>query len=112
MVNKPALYDVNKLVVAAWISRKNEEAWVNQIADGVEDDSFHHFSVEKLKPHPDAVNDGCSRMKIEMIANRIAFKAVDVKNRLDVFDGDLFDFFRIDTAYSKYFRRSLRSATE
>ena len=68
MVYQPAFYHVHEFVVASRVRRQNKEAWIDKIADRVEDDPFHHFAIEKLESHPDAVHDGGPRMKVQMIA--------------------------------------------
>lgn len=112
MVHKPTFYHVNKLVVAARISRKHKESWIDKIANRIEDDSFHYLAVEKLEPHPDAVDDGCARMEVQVIADRVAIKAVHVKNSLDVLGRNLFNLIRIESANPEDFRSRLWRTAE
>jgi hypothetical protein len=112
VVDEPAFEHVYQLVVAAWISRQYEESRIDEIANRVQNDSFHYFAVEELKPHPDSVNDWRTRVKIQMITRRIAIKAIDIENSLDVFDGNVFDLVGIEPANAKAFRSVLGSVAE
>lgn len=112
MVDEPAFYYINKLVVAAWVSGQDEETRVNQVANRVVNDPFHNFAVAKLKPHPDSVNDGCARMEVEMVANRVPFKAVYIENGLDVADRNFLDEVGIEAANSKGLESFLGSSAQ
>ncbi len=107
MVHQPALYHIDKLVVAARVGRQHEESRINQIANGVIDDAFHDLTVEELEPHPNAVDDRCAGMKVEMIANRVSVEAVYVKDGFNVLDRDFFNDTRIEMANPKGFGRAV-----
>jgi hypothetical protein len=98
MVNEPALHHINELVVAVGVGLQKEEPRVNQIADGVEDDSLHDFAIEELETHPYAMDDGRPGMKIQMLVIRVPLEAVYIEDGLDVLDGDLLDNMGFETA--------------
>jgi len=83
MVGQAAFAHVDQFVVAVRIGGKEKESRVDQIAEGVKDDALHNFAIEKLQPHPDAMDDGRAGMKVEFLMIRVAFKAVDVEDSLD-----------------------------
>ena len=68
VVYEPAFYYVDELVVAARVSGEHEETRINQIANGVIDDSFHNFAVAELEAHPDSMDDGGAGVEVEVIA--------------------------------------------
>jgi len=86
VVDQPAFYHIDQLVVAARVSRQNKEPRVDEIANRVIDDTLHNLSIAELETHPDSVDNGCTGMEIEMIANRVPIKAVYVENRLHILD--------------------------
>ena len=85
MVGEPVLAHIHKPVIAVRIGRQQEEAWIDEIPNGVVDDSLHHFAIEKLQPHPDSMNDWRASMKIQMLVVRVSIKAVNIENSLDLF---------------------------
>ena len=88
MVFEPTLHDIDELIVAFRVRGHEEEAGVNQEPQCVVDDSFHDFAVEKFDTHPDAVNDGRWRVKLEGIVIAVSFTVVDVEDGLGVGSGD------------------------
>jgi hypothetical protein len=109
MVHEPALDHVDELVVAAGIGWKKEETRVNKIAERVEHNPLHHFTVEELKAHPDAVNRWGAIVEVQVLVFRAALEAVDIENRLDILDGHLFDSIGIETANPEGFGGTWRS---
>jgi hypothetical protein len=91
MVDQPALEHINELVVAARVGWHEEEPRVDKIANGIIDNSLHDFAIQKLNSHPNAMNDGRSRVEVEILVIRVSIETVDVKDCLDVLEGHLFD---------------------
>jgi len=84
MVDNPALQHVDQLVIAAGVGWQEKESWINQIANGVVYDSLHDFAIEELETHPDAMDDGCPGVEVEMVVFRVSIEAVDVEDGLDI----------------------------
>lgn len=112
MVGQPAFQYINKLVVAARISGQDEESWIDQVANRVINNTFHHLAIAELKPHPDTMNNGRAGVEVDVIANWVPLEAVDIEDSLDVFDGDDFDFIRIETTNPEGLEGPLRGVAE
>lgn len=85
MADERFLHHVNQLVVAFRVGRQEEEAGIDKIAEGVMHQTLHHFSTAKFEPHPDSVDGGLVRMKIEIFVFRLSVKTIHVVKSRDVF---------------------------
>ncbi len=112
MVDEPAFDYIDELVIAAGISGQDEEPRVNQIADGVIDDSFHNLAIAELKAHPDTMDDGGAGVEVEMIADRVAVKTIDIENGLYILDRDLFNNIGFEASNPEGLERGLGSMVQ
>jgi hypothetical protein len=90
MVYQSAFADVDHFVVAVRIGWEKEETGIDKVADGVVDDAFHDFAIDKLEAHPDAVDDGRAGVEVENLVIRVAVEIVDVEDGFDILGGDIF----------------------
>ena len=96
MIHQPFLDYVNELVIAAWVGGKKKEAWIDQIANGVEYDSFHNFPIKELESHPDAMDRGHQGVKVKILVLRVPLETMHIEDSLNLFEGYVFDSIGIE----------------
>ena len=86
MVSQRALQHIDQFVITAGVCRLKKEPWIDEISNRVMYDTLHNFTIEKLQPYPDPMDDRRLRIEIDIVASRLPIEAVNVENGLYISD--------------------------
>jgi hypothetical protein len=83
-VFKPALQDVDELVISIRIGRHQEKSRLEHKIPRIADNALDHLSVVEINPHPQALNDRRMFMKMKRPMPQVPIKRLYEKDGFGV----------------------------